>query len=309
MKRRSFLSTTATTTIILAGCAGNNTEDTTQNTDTTTATGTPDNTPTDIDTPTSTDTDTETETEKPTPEYDAVIEYTTHVQDTDSGEYDLPEPRYDGWRWIVMDFEVVAGLLDMEDVWFNGLFETEQRYYTVSALTDQVKNGVESRGAIREGGWGVTLHKYPPSPGSDLAGPMFSATDTRIGGEGVGMDGPSDLYPPVTIEYSVKRAQDPNGLPSDYAAPEDDVWAIVNLNVVEGVLNLEDVWFRSQLLTGSRVYECDPLSRFADFGVRSRGLVKPGYSANALYQIADDEEVEDWGYQEDNRQEVTIRRA
>lgn len=309
MERRTFLSTTATTTIIFAGCAGDNTEDTTQNNDTATPTATPGNTPTDIDTTTNTDTETETETETPTPEYDAVIEYITHVQDTASGEYDLPEPRYDGWRWIVMDFKVVEGLLDMEDVWFNGLFETEQRYYTVSVLTDQVENGVESRGAIREGGRGVTLHEYPSSPSSDVVGPMFSATDTRIGGEGVAMDGPTDLYPPVTVEYSVKRAQDPNELPSEYAAPEGDVWAIVNLNVVEGVLNFEDVWFRSQLLTDSRVYECDPLSRFADFGVRSRGLVKQGYSANALYQIADDEAVEEWGYQEDNRQDVTIRRA
>lgn len=208
-----------------------------------------------------------------------------------------------------MDFEVVEGLLDMEDVWFNGLFETEQQYYTVSALTDQVENGVESRGAIREGSRGVTLHEYPSSPSSDLVGPVFSATDTRIGGEGVAMDGPTGLYPPVTVEFSVERAQDPNVLLSEYSAPEGDVWAIVNLNVIEGVLNLEDVWFRSQLLTGSRVYECDPLSRFADFGVRSRGLVKQGHSANALYQIADDEEVEEWGYQEDNRQDVTIVRA
>lgn len=309
MKRRAFLSTTAATTIIFAGCAGDNTESTTQNTDTSTPTDTHAKTPTDRNTPSKTVTETETESETLTPEYDAVIEYTTHVQDTANGEYDLPEPRYEGWRWIVMDFEVVEGLFDMEDVWFNGLFETEQRYYVVSALTDQVENGVESRGAIRNGGRGVTLHEYPSSPGSDLVGPMFSATDTRIGGEGVALDGPTDLYPPVTVEYSVKRAQDPNVLPSEYSAPEGDVWAIVNLNVIEGVLNLEDVWFRSQLLTGSRVYECDPLSRFADIGVRSRGLVKRGQSANALYQIAEDEEVEEWGYQEDNRQDVTTRRA
>lgn len=301
MKRRAFLSTTAaTTTVLLAGCSDDESGTAPNDTDT------PGNTETDAPTDTETETDTPTETE---PEYDAVIEYTTHVQDGASGEYDLPEPSYDGWSWIVTDFEVVKGQLDMEDVWFNGLFETGERYYTVSARTDEVENGVESRGAIREGNRGVTLHEYPPSPGSDLVGPMFSATDTSIGGEGVGTDGPTDLYPPATVEYSVETARDPDVLPSEYAAEDGDVWAVVNLNVVEGVLNLEDVWFRSQLLTDARVYECDTYSRFADRGVRSRGIVKQGYAANALYQIAEDESVEEWGYNEDGRQDVTIRQA
>lgn len=152
----------------------------------------------------------------------------------------------------------------------------------------------------------MTLHEFPPSPASELVGPIFSATQTSIGGENVGTDGPTDFYPPVSVEYSIQTPQEPNSVPIEYAAGEAEKWAVVTLDVLEGVLNLEDVWFRSQLLTESRIYECHPYSRFADYGVRSRGIVKQGYSANALYLIADDESVDEWGYEDDNRQDVTI---
>ncbi|QLG61976.1 hypothetical protein [Halorarum salinum] len=305
MKRRVFLSTASAGTALIAGCTSN---DEPGDTPEETGTDTPPDTVTDTDSDTPTETESDTSTES-TPEYDAVIEYTAHVQDDANGEYDLPEPIYDNWSWIVIDFEVVEGQLDMEDVWFNGLFETEQRYYTVSKQTDGAEDGIESRGAIRQGSGGVTLHEYPPSPASDLVGPMFAAMDSSIGGDGVVTDGPTDLYPSVTVEYSVETAQNPDVLRDEHEAEQGNVWATVNLNVAEGVLNLEDVWFRSQLLTDSRVYECDHTSQFAEQGVRARGLVKQGYSANALYQIAENESVEEWGYQEDNRQDVTIRRV
>lgn len=297
MNRRRFLVSTAGSTTILAGCISSDDGTTEGN-------GTPSNNSTEPSNSENNISQGENSTE---PDYDTVIDYSTHVQSSASGKYDLPDPRYD-WSWLVVDFEVVEGQLDMEDVWFRGLTETDERYYTVSPLTDQVEDGIESRGAIREGTRGVMLHAYPPSPAADVIGPMFSATRTAIGGEGVGTDGPTDLYPSVSVEYSVETAQDPDVLPSEYAAPNGEMWAVVTLNVTEGVLNLEDVWFRSQLITESRLHDCDPYSRFADRGVRSRGLVKTGYSATALYQIAEDESVERWGYTEDGRQNVSITR-
>ncbi|WP_152421167.1 hypothetical protein [Natronolimnohabitans innermongolicus] len=294
MRRRTLLAgLTATGTIAVAGCTG--AEDGSDDSSTNGA-GDSDGATTNGDENGGNGTD-----------YDTIIDYTTHVQSS-SGEYDLPDPRYD-WDWLVIDFEVLEGTLDMEDVWFNGLAETEERYYTVAPVTDQAEYGIESRGSIREGHRGVMLHAYPPSPGSDVSGPMFSATDTAIGGDGVGTDGPSDLYPPVTLEYSVETAQNPSVLPDEYATADGDEWAVVTIDVVDGVLNLEDVWFRSQLTTASRLLDCDSYTRFADRGVRSRGLVKPGYSAVALYQVAEGDTVEEWGYTDDRRQDVTVSKA
>lgn len=194
------------------------------------------------------------------------------------------------------------------DEWISVLVTNSMTRSTVSKQTDEIDEGIEPRGGIREGNRGIALFEYPSSPSSELIGPMFSATRTSIGGENVGTDGPTDLYPPVSVEYSVQTAQDPDVLPSEYAAEGGEVWAVVKLDVLEGVLSLEDVWFRSQLLTDSRIYTCDQLSRFADLGVQSRGLVKQGHSANALYQIAENESIDEWGYEEDNRQDVTISR-
>ena len=240
-------------------------------------------------------------------ELDTVIDFSSHVEDPPSEEYELPDSQYGNWSWIVVDFEVLEGELDMGDIWFNGLFETEERYYTISPLTDQVENGVESRGQIREGGQGVLLHAYPPSPASELIGPVFSATDSSIGGDGVIDDGPRELYPSASVEYTVETDPNPNVLSDEYTADSGEKWAVVTLNVTEGLLNIEDVWFRSQLTTESRIHDAHPYSRFADYGVRSRGLVKQGYTANILYKIGENESTESWGYDEP-RQEVSISR-
>jgi hypothetical protein len=249
--------------------------------ETTTATATP--TDTVKETPPPTETSTETESR-----FDTKIKYTTHIQNGASGKYDLPELLRDDWKWIVIDFEVIEGQLDMEDVWFNGLFETRERYYTVSKRTDRAEDGIDARGTVRQGGRGLILHQYPPSPASELIGPKFTATDTRIVGDGFTIVGPDTLYPPVTLEYSIKTAQNPDILPDEHKADQEDTWAVVNLNIINGELNLEDVWFRSRLLTESRIYECDHTSQFAERGVQARGLVKDGFSANALYKIPKD---------------------
>lgn len=132
MKRRVFLSTVGATGVLIAGC----TEDKEP-------TDSSENTGTDTEAEAETDPGSAQETQDPDqetrsteggdeePDHDAVIEYSAHTQDSASGEYNLPELRYDGWNWIVLDFEVIEGQLSMEDVWFRGLFETQQRYYTV----------------------------------------------------------------------------------------------------------------------------------------------------------------------------------
>jgi hypothetical protein len=174
-----------------------------------------------------------------------------------------------------------------------------------------VEDGVESRGSIREGGRGVILHTYTPSPGSELVGWNTSAMDQSIGGEGVVRDGPNDIYPPVDVEYTVETSTNPEILPDEYAnrRGESEIWAIVTLDVTGGFLNMEDIWFRSQLTTGSRRYDLSHSSSHAERGIRSRGMVKSGYSANALYLIGEYESVEEWGYTEDVRQDVSISRA
>lgn len=308
MKRRTFLVSTVSGVGVLAGCTtggdGSNGNDQPQ------SEATPESTPTAEDTSESdTVTDTETETQS-APEYDVVVDYSTHLQSSASGEYDLPDPRYDDWSWLVLDLEVAEGELDMEDVWFNAFFETEERLHEVSHDSSDVEDGVKSRGSIRQGGRGIILHAYPPSPGSELVGWNTSAMDQSVGGEGVVRDGPSDLYPSVSVEYSVETSTNPEILPDEYASrrSESEIWAVVSLDVVDGFLNMEDVWFRSQLTTGSRRYDLSHSSSHAERGVRSRGMVKSGYSANALYLIGDDESVEAWGYTENGRQDVSISR-
>jgi hypothetical protein len=293
---------------VLAGCtsSGGDSDDADQSsTDATaesssTAEGTPE-----------TESETNTETETPSePEYDVVVDYSTHVQSSPSGEYDLPEPRYDDWGWLVLDLEVVEGELSMEDVWFNAFFETEERLHDVSHDSSDVEDGVESRGSIRQGGRGVVLHHYPPSPQGQLVGWNTSPMDQSVGGEGVIRDAPSELYAPVSVEYSVQTSTNPGILANEYATrrSEFETWAVVSVDVIDGFLNMEDVWFRSQLTTKSRRHDLSHSSSHAERGVRSRGMVKAGHSANALYLIGNDESVESWGYTEDGRQDVSISR-
>lgn len=238
-------------------------------------------------------------------DYDVVVEYESHVQWTPSGEYELPEPRSEEWGWLVVDFEVVEGELDTEDVWFNGLFETDERYYTVAHATSDLERGIESRGAIREGGSGIVLHRYPPG-GAEPVGWNLSATDQSVGGE-VLNDGPQSLYPSTTVAYSVETSENPAVLDDDDAElrSDSDLWAVVTLEVTDGVLNMEDVWFRSQLYTETRVYDLDHTSSKAERGIQSRGLVKQGNRAYALYKIGGDENIDEWGY-DDPRQDVTV---
>ncbi len=292
--RRRFLSlSTGILATGFAGCTGGDSgqPDTTD---------TPSSTPTPADTQTSTQTDTPTETKTPTertPDYDVRVEYSTHVQNGTTGEYDLPEPAHDDWGWLVVDLEVTSGELSMQEVWFRGFLETEERLYAVAHDSSEVENGVESRGSIREGGRGVILHGYPPSPQSDVVGWNTSIMRQSVGGNSVVTDEPTELYPPASVEYSVSTTTNPNILPNEYASRRGDgeTWVVVSVDVTEGFLNMEDVWFRSRLTTESRQHELSHASQHATRGTWSRGLVKGGNSMHALYLIGEDESVQGVG--------------
>jgi len=306
MHRRSFLSLVGVTCV--AGCTGDGDGSSGKSTDTVTSssstpTGTPEESPTDPeDEPT-----TVAETASG-PNFDAVVDYTVHIQDSADGEYDLPEPRNEGWGWLVLEISVAGGELEMADIWFNAFFETKERLLAVAHESEKVEDGVMSSGSIRADSQGVVLHDYPPSPRSEPVGWNVSPMDQTVGGDGVIADGPTELYPSVSLEYSVETAKNPDVLPDEYAnrRNENEIWAVVTLSVADGHLNMEDVWFRSRLVTGSRTHDLAHASETATRGVRSRGMVKSGNQATALYLIGADETIEGWGYTEDRRQDGPI---
>lgn len=118
------------------------------------------------------------------------------MQDGVSGEYDLPQQRYDRWSWLVVDFEMTQCDLDMQDVWYNAYFETEERLYAVDHASSEVEDGVEFSGSMRKGGRGVTLHDYPPTPASALVGWYMSVMEQSVGGENLLRQEPQRTYPP-----------------------------------------------------------------------------------------------------------------
>lgn len=82
------------------------------------------------------------ESDSGTPASDVVVSYSTHIQSSSSGEYDLPENfqiERNGWSRLVAELEVLEGELDMSDVWFNGFFETEERLHAVSHDSSKVE--------------------------------------------------------------------------------------------------------------------------------------------------------------------------
>jgi len=99
---------------------------------------------------------------------DAVL---THSINAGNGPEDIPESisksreeggrREDGNKWVVVTFEVTAGTLDMEDVWFRSRVETTDRFHDLDHATADLSNGVQSRGEIKEGGSGIALYQIP----------------------------------------------------------------------------------------------------------------------------------------------------
>jgi hypothetical protein len=242
-----------------------------------------------------------------TSDADVRLDTNTTIESTPAETAELPAPRYESWSWIVTEFEVLEGELDMEDVWFRGYFETAARYYAVAKQTAEADGGIESRGTVQQGGTGRILYPYPPSPGAELVGPNVSATRQRIVGANIEAAGLS-ASPAVTVAPSFSRTTDLDIVAGDDVGRrlnDDTEWAVVTLDVRDGMLDMANAWFRSRLRTESRTYERSTVSTQVPYGVIPRGYVKSGEQARLVYQIPADAPIDSWGLS-DSQQDVTI---
>jgi hypothetical protein len=96
MRRRAFLSLAGVA--VVSGCTGD--DDNRESTGTSTASGA--NTPPDSPTDSAAENTTSTEVGS---DFDAIIMYSDHIQNSADGEYNLPEPRNEDWGglyWIFL---------------------------------------------------------------------------------------------------------------------------------------------------------------------------------------------------------------
>ncbi len=100
----------------------------------------------------------------------------------------------------------------------------------------------------------------------------------------------------VKLEYTVKSAENPDEIPDELQKWRKDgyKWVIVELEVNEGNLDMEDIWFRSRVETSERFYDLDHTTDKLKDGIQSRGSIKAGGKGVALYQIPVDEETYSW---------------
>lgn len=128
-------------------------------------------------------------------------------------------------------------------------------------------------------------------------------------------DNPETSEADVVLEYSITADKEPEEMPEDIRdihrgaenpdgrREEGHKWVVVSIEVVEGTLNMEDVWFRSRLETSDRFYNLDHASGELTNGIQSRGSIQEGGSGLALYQIPEDENTYRWNIEE-MRQDV-----
>lgn len=69
--------------------------------------------------------------------------------------------REEGYKWVVIEITVLEGELDMEDIWFRSRVETEERFYELDHASDELTDGIQSRGSIKQGGNGIALYQIP----------------------------------------------------------------------------------------------------------------------------------------------------
>lgn len=117
----------------------------------------------------------------------------------------------------------------------------------------------------------------------------------------------------VRIEYETTVGKEPEQLPSDFRDvwnPPDNSegkreegykWVVIEITVLEGELDMEDIWFRSRVETEERFYELDHASDELTDGIQSRGSIKQGGNGIALYQIPEDSEFVRWNLEETNQ--------
>jgi len=111
---------------------------------------------------------TQTQGSESTPEQTVKIEYTiTAGKSPEAIPESIRAPVEDGGRlepgnqWVVVEFDVLEGTLDMQEIWFRSRIETETRFYDLDHATDKLADGVQSRGGIKAGGRGIALYQIP----------------------------------------------------------------------------------------------------------------------------------------------------
>lgn len=107
-----------------------------------------------------------------TSSYDVFIEYETTVgtepeqipadiRETHQGAENPDGEREEGHTWVVVEIYVVEGELSMEDIWFHSRVETDDRLHELDHASDELGDGIQSRGSIQEGGYGIALYQIP----------------------------------------------------------------------------------------------------------------------------------------------------
>jgi hypothetical protein len=113
---------------------------------------------------------------------DVVLEYNIKADQTpEEIPEDTRKSRNEGGRleegkkWVVVTFDVAEGTLDMQDVWFRSRIETDERFYDLEHASDELSNGIQSRGEIKQGSSGVALYQIP----TDVASYSWNLEEMR----------------------------------------------------------------------------------------------------------------------------------
>lgn len=289
MDRRDFLVSTSTgVSVVIAGCASDGNESTDPETDS----------------QTEEETGSQTETETPA---DAVLSY--EVTEGPNWDGELPDLTSDWMKWVVLSFDVEQGEVSMEDLWFRSRIDTGERYKPASAQSNNaLENGIENRGSVLEGGSADILYKAPTFA-EEYMWNLSGLRRQTVSGENIQLEKPGeDFYGDVTVSIDIEVTQSSDIITSEAEEfrAEDEHWGIVSIEVVEGNLNIEDVWFRSGLEVGNRRASIDyGANRSIERGMRSRGEIKEGYTGHAVYIVSEDTDDASW-YTDEMRQSVTI---
>lgn len=238
-------------------------------------------------------------------EADATLSY--EITEGSNWDAELPD-LYSKWmKWVVVSFTVERGAVSMEDLWFRSRIDTGERYQPADARTDDaLENGIQNRGQILEGGSGDILYQSPTFADSFIWN-LSGLKRHTVEGENFQLDEPGqDSYGDVTVSIEIEITDSSDLLPpeAEEYRSEGDLWGIVSIDILEGLLNVEDVWFRSSLELGSRRVSVDyAANRYVKRGMRPRGLIKEGYSGYAIYIVSEESENVTW-YTEDMKQSV-----
>lgn len=130
--------------------------------------------------------------------------------------------------------------------------------------------------------------------------------DSPEGDSSESPDSSPDNNTDAVLEYSINADEEPEEIPDDIRKSRDEggrrragnKWTVVTFEVVEGTLDMEDVWFRSRIETGDRFYELDHATADLSDGIQSRGEIKKGGFGIALYQIPQDADTYEWNLDE-----------